>query len=68
MVMRHSFSHFHLDITPTPVMVGRQHGVIMEGERFVWYNGGYSASHGMAAPVKRLLARLVNEVVEKDRN
>jgi len=67
-VLRHRFSHFHLDITPTPVKVREQSKVLMEGERFVWYNGHSSASRGMAAPVRRLLTMLVNEVAEKDRN
>jgi A/G-specific adenine glycosylase len=60
-VVRHSFSHFHLDITPTPVRVIEQGRVVMEGERFVWYNSRDLAKRGMAAPVQRLLAALVNE-------
>jgi A/G-specific adenine glycosylase len=61
-VVRHGFSHFNLEITPTPVRVTGQCGIIMEGERFVWYNGDHSVQRGMAAPVKRLLAMLVNEL------
>jgi A/G-specific adenine glycosylase len=60
-VLRHSFSHFHLDITPTPVRVIEQGRVVMEGERFVWYNSRDPANRGMAAPVQRLLAALANE-------
>lgn len=65
-VMRHSFSHFHLDIIPVPVMATEPSSVIMEGESFVWYNDSYSASRGMAAPVKRLLATLVNKVADRN--
>lgn len=61
-IVRHSFSHFRLDITPTPVRVTGQSGIIMEGERFVWYNDDHSAHRGMAAPAKRLLAMLVNQL------
>jgi A/G-specific adenine glycosylase len=61
-VMRHGFSHFHLEINPSPVRVTGRSGMIMEGERFVWYNGEHSDRHGMAAPVKRLLAMLINEL------
>lgn len=60
-VLRHSFSHFHLDIKPTPVQVIKQSGMVMEGERFVWYNSHDPASRGVAAPVQRLLAALASE-------
>lgn len=60
-VLRHSFSHFHLDITPTPARVIGQGGVVMEGEWFVWYNHCSPTEWGMAAPVQRLLAALTNE-------
>ena len=61
-VLRHSFSHFHLDITPTPVRVIEQSGMVMEGERFVWYNSRDPASRGIAAPVQRLLMALASEL------
>jgi A/G-specific adenine glycosylase len=57
---RHTFSHFHLDITPTPVRVTDQGRVVMEGDRFVWYNSRRFDDRGMAAPVRRLLAMLVD--------
>ena len=60
-VLRHSFSHFHLDITPAPARVTGEVGMVMEGERFVWYNTRDPADRGMAAPVQRLLAALANE-------
>ncbi len=60
-VVRHSFSHFHLDITPTPVRLIEPGRVVMEGERFVWYNSHEPASGGMAAPVQRLLAALASQ-------
>jgi len=60
-VVRHSFSHFHLDITPLPVTVLGQAAAVMEGERFVWYNDLNPDSRGMATPVKRLLADLASE-------
>lgn len=60
-VVRHSFSHFHLDITPVPGMVSGWSGAVMEGERFVWYNTRCPDDRGVAAPVRRLLAALANE-------
>jgi A/G-specific adenine glycosylase len=60
-VLRHSFSHFHLDITPVPATVTRTIGAVMEGERFVWYNSRCPDERGMAAPVRRLLAMLASQ-------
>ena len=60
-VRRHSFSHFHLDITPAPATVTRAAGTVMEGERFVWYNIRRPDGRGVAAPVRRLLAALASE-------
>lgn len=57
-VLRHSFSHFHLDITPVPVVVAGSGGAVMAGERFVWYNTRQPDDRGVAAPVRRLLAVL----------
>ncbi len=58
--LRHSFSHFHLDITPTPARVTGADGAVMEGERFVWYNTRCPDDRGVAAPVRRLLAALAS--------
>jgi A/G-specific adenine glycosylase len=59
--LRHSFSHFHLDITPVPVVVAGSSRTVMEGERFVWYNIRHPDDRGVAAPVRRLLAALASE-------
>ncbi|CDH44830.1 A/G-specific adenine glycosylase [Candidatus Contendibacter odensensis] len=61
-MIRHNFSHFQLDITPVPALVSGPAGVVMEGERFVWYNPCHSTDRGVAAPVKRLLAALATEL------
>jgi A/G-specific adenine glycosylase len=54
---RHTFSHFHLDITPLQVAVKDPDSGVMEGGRYLWYN---SAKHnlGLATPVKRLIEQL----------
>lgn len=52
--LRHTFSHFHLDITPVLVRP-RDAGIVMEGPPLLWYNIQRPASVGLAAPVKRLL-------------
>ncbi len=57
---RHSFSHFHLDITPIPArLVGHCNGV-MEPADSVWYNVARPDARGLAAPVQKLLRRLEN--------
>ncbi len=61
-VLRHSFSHFHLDITPAPAAVTGSGGMVMEGERFVWYNTRHPDDRGVAAPARRLLAMLASEL------
>jgi A/G-specific adenine glycosylase len=60
-VLRHSFSHFHLDITPVSAVVTGSAGAVMAAERFVWYNTHEPDGRGVAAPVRRLLAILASE-------
>lgn len=58
-VMRHTFSHFHLDITPVVVKAIDKAPTmsVMEGAEWVWYKDGVD-SGGLPAPVTRLLGRL----------
>ncbi|MBL8260633.1 MAG: A/G-specific adenine glycosylase [Candidatus Competibacteraceae bacterium] len=62
-VLRHTFSHFHLDITPVPARVREAGGRVMEGERFVWYKERDGEPPGMAAPVRTLLAALTSDLL-----
>ncbi|BAU50233.1 DNA glycosylase [Sulfurifustis variabilis] len=55
---RHTFSHFHLDITPIPARLVGSSEVSMEGTETVWYNVRRPDARGFAAPVQRLLAKL----------
>nr|WP_086940323.1 A/G-specific adenine glycosylase [Thaumasiovibrio occultus] len=60
---RHTFSHFHLDITPVLIpltskaqkMEGQK---LMEGNQGLWYNLEQPDEVGLAAPVQRILAEL----------
>jgi A/G-specific adenine glycosylase len=61
-VLRHGFSHFHLDITPVPVTVTGPGRTVMEGEPQVWYNTRQPDDRGVTAPVRRLLAVLASEL------
>ncbi len=56
--LRHTFSHFHLDITPQFVRLQNPQFSVMEDDRGVWYNTRESGALGFAAPVQRLLAQL----------
>ena len=52
-VLRHTFSHFHLDITPVLVDVDDARSV--EDATRVWYNPDAPAALGLAAPVQTLI-------------
>ena len=54
---RHSFSHYHLDITPVEVLLPEHPRQV--GERAqCWYDVFNPASIGLAAPVKQLLEKM----------
>lgn len=55
---RHTFSHYHLDITPFLVEIKMRPHKIMESDRFVWYNITQGDSRGLPAPINKLLESL----------
>src|SRR5581483_8448516 len=55
--LRHTFSHFHLDIHPVPARL-LSATAAMESADTVWYNCQRPDARGVAAPVKRLLDQL----------
>ncbi|MGI9302424.1 MAG: A/G-specific adenine glycosylase [Gammaproteobacteria bacterium] len=55
----HSFTHFQLRITPVRIGAARK-DLVMDGDRWVWYNVA-SPQGGLAAPVERLLSRLMSD-------
>jgi A/G-specific adenine glycosylase len=59
--LRHTFSHYHLDITPKAVWMNDLNNKVMEDGAWVWYKGG-TLSGGVAAPVKRLLHELLKSL------
>lgn len=58
--LRHTFSHFHLDITPVIARVNPPTDSVMEGKPLLWYNIDKPQNVGLAAPVKKLLGKLAN--------
>ena len=58
--LRHTFSHFHLDITP--VLARADAAGIMDSPHHIWYNSTRSAARGFPAPVKLLLESLPQHI------
>ncbi|MGI1679643.1 MAG: A/G-specific adenine glycosylase [Cellvibrionaceae bacterium] len=52
---RHTFSHYHLDITPVLIPLAKHPHQIMADDRCIWYNTESPQQVGLAAPVKKLL-------------
>lgn len=59
--VRHTFSHFHLDITPVRIKLLEKDltNHVMEGSATLWYNLRQPQKVGLAAPVKKLLAQQI---------
>lgn len=62
---RHSFSHFHLLITPLEVEVSDRPEWVMDGGGRVWYNTNEPDQRGLAAPVARLIEELQQRLEER---
>jgi len=58
--LRHTFSHFHLDITP--LLARAVSAGIMDSAQHIWYNSSRSAARGFPAPVKQLLDSLPQHI------
>jgi len=56
--LRHSFSHFHLEIQPLLATTRPAAEGVMEAGATVWYNSRQPDARGLAAPVVKLLQRL----------
>lgn len=56
--IRHSFTHFDLDIRPLPAMVTQTSSAIMDAEQYLWYNPLSPAQVGLPTAVKRILGML----------
>jgi A/G-specific adenine glycosylase len=55
---RHSFSHFHLDITPVMVAVKNPAKGLMDAGSRVWYKLSQPDALGLAAPVSHILREI----------
>jgi A/G-specific adenine glycosylase len=59
-VLRHTFSHYQLDIHPLAIRVNGVAAGVLETDRHVWYNVADLPQIGLAAPVEKLLAALAD--------
>ncbi|PCJ43722.1 MAG: A/G-specific adenine glycosylase [SAR86 cluster bacterium] len=59
--MRHTFSHFHLDIKPQVLRLEKEPAMLMEKHDWHWYDLKSPKQLGLAAPVKALLKKLGNQ-------
>lgn len=59
--IRHTFSHYHLDISPIRYRTNSKTDAIADSDRWLWYPLDHSLQVGLAAPVKKLLTRLAEE-------
>lgn len=57
-ILKHSFTHFNLHITPHPLWVDEEGLKVMENSNAIWYNPKFPDARGLAAPVTRLLQQL----------
>lgn len=55
---KHTFSHYHLEITPVLIDLEQVPSLIMEQNQGLWYNLSSPPKLGLATPVKNLLAGL----------
>ncbi|MDQ1363562.1 MAG: A/G-specific adenine glycosylase [Pseudomonadota bacterium] len=58
---RHTFSHYHLDITPCHARVKNPGLCVMEDGRWLWYNSAQSPRPALPAPVAQIIQQLQEE-------
>ncbi len=60
--LRHTLSHFHLEINPVYIAAQPLADRVMASDRQVWYNMDQPDARGLAAPVQRLLTTLAHNL------
>lgn len=63
---RHTFSHFHLDISPLMLKIESKGTNVNDNSQQLWYHLGKGENVGLAAPSKTLLAQLTVQL-EKEK-
>lgn len=55
---RHTFSHYHLDIQPTHLMIEQTQGQVRSDDQHMWFTPHELDKLGLPAPVKKLIEGL----------
>jgi A/G-specific adenine glycosylase len=55
---RHTFSHYHLDISPSQIQMAAANW-IMEGDKYQWFSQQEALALGLPAPVRRILEKII---------
>ena len=61
-ILRHSFSHYDLDISPVVVHLVGESSKVADGDGTTWYRLSDTPPGGIAAPVRKLIDGLRNSV------
>lgn len=56
---RHTFSHFHLQITPVQILVENP-AMVRDESHFIWFNSKKPLKLGMPTPITKLISKLAN--------
>ena len=59
--IRHTFSHFHLDIQPIKLTINPDKLTVGNSDEWLWYPLNQSIEIGLAAPVKKLLSQISSQ-------
>ncbi|MEE9551603.1 MAG: A/G-specific adenine glycosylase [Gammaproteobacteria bacterium] len=63
--LRHTFSHFHLDIVPVHIQAHNIDNRVNDSARFCWFTPDTYNVVGLATPVKRILDEITYVTVEE---
>ncbi|WP_339719865.1 A/G-specific adenine glycosylase [Marinomonas primoryensis] len=55
---RHTFSHYHLDISPSQIQMAAANW-IMEGDKYQWFRQQEALALGLPAPVRSILEKII---------
>lgn len=56
---RHSFTHFHLEISPVLCKVSNWNPPLQDNPKWLWHNDHQEIQRGLASPIKKLLSRVI---------
>jgi len=65
-VQRHTFSHYHYEVTPLHARAKNMESVVMDDDSRLWYNPASIKALGLAAPVRRIIEQTGIDVVGID--